>query len=117
MTQLPNAIVNQKRTSAIPAIHFLVIVGGMMLCLPGMTKGETATLATWLGGVLAVGGLVSFAIWAVRTARKVEALMNSLTQAELMSMIGRDHDTWIGTESVVRALNRRFPNWREGGAA
>ena len=103
---LPAAIQAEKRSNLPFLLRFSIMLVGIALILAGSIA---------LGIVALGGGFLSLGFWAYDMAQKNEALLGSLTQAELVSMIGREGETWRSTDSIVRELDKRFPAWRERG--
>lgn len=101
---LPTFILNEKRSN-IP----------FFLCLSLISLGLSLVCFKWviLGAIMSLLGFASMVSWTVITHRRNEMMFNALTQAELVSMLGRDSETSRSSDSVVRVLNRRFPSWRE----
>lgn len=101
---LPAAILNENRSNT-PFLSRLFLMSATAV-LFGMNP-------SFLWGAAFLMSVGFFVMWAAVEMKKNTALLNSLTQAELISLLGRDHETWRSTDSVVRVLNKRFPNWRD----
>lgn len=100
---LPSAIQTEKRSNLPFLLRLSLMFAG------GVLAGSGHAL---LGGIALVGAFLSLALWAYKMAQQNRALMNGLSQGELISMLGRESETWRTTDSVIRVLDRRFPNWR-----
>lgn len=114
MSTLPAAIVNEKRSNLPFLSRLAFLIAAIALYAYAAPQGA-------LGAALGAGVMLfSFAVlvhWGYKETMKNKALMESLDQSELVSMLGRHGETWRSTESVVRELDRRFPAWREGASA
>lgn len=98
-----------------------VFLAGFALAV-GVMRSAVQDECVWAWGLLVVGilmmagGAISLGLWAGRSAREVRDVFDQLTQAELMSLLGRDSETWLSSHSVMAALDRRFPGWRATSA-
>lgn len=120
-TPLPPAVLALPRSNMAFLGRLGLFLGGFALtalALPMVAQDEYVW--TWgllvAGTFMMAGGAISLGLWAGRSAREVRDVFDQLTQAELMSLLGRDSETWLSSHSVMVALDRRFPGWREDGS-
>ena len=113
-TTLPAAVAELPRSNGAFLLRVGAVMGGLVVLSVSLARpwGAGALMGAVAGGAILAMGLVSFGLWAGRQYQKVQTLMNTLTQEELVVLIGRDGDSWLSTTSVVHTLNRRFPGWQ-----
>lgn len=112
LPSLPAAILAEKRSNWPFLLRFALVFIGLGIIMKGLTD-HNALLALWVGVPVMAGGLIGMGLYLANQHVQNTALLDSLTQAELLSMIGRQGDTWRSDDQIIRVLDRRFPAWRQ----